>query len=100
MSRNKPFYTDYVKHMMRFYSRSLDIEEFKSNADVTNWQICNATIIHYSQYKSLLLDIYSGYGTHDEEVSKASIKYNVDKKFIWDLMKRFEKDLAHNRGLI
>lgn len=100
MSRNKPFYSEYVKHMMRFYSRSRDLKVFKSKVDELNWIISNDTLEQYPQYKDLLLDVYSGYGTHDEEVNKASIKYNIENKVIWDLMKRFERDLAQNRGLL
>lgn len=100
MSRNKQFYSEYVKHMMRFYSRSLDIQTFKSDVDKNNWFTCNITLAKYPAYKDVLLDVYSGYGLLDEEVSNAAIKYRIERKFIWDLMKRFERDLAQNRGLL
>jgi len=96
----RTFYSDYVKHMIRFYSRSMDLKVFKSSVDRDNWNACHTTLIlKYNKHKDLLLDVYSGYDTLDEEVSKASIKYSIDKKNIWDLMKRFEKDLAIQRGL-
>lgn len=100
MSRNKLFYSDYVKHMMRFYSRSMDISVFKSSIDKFNWRICQSTLDKYPSHRDMLLDIYSGYGTLEEEVNKASLKYKVEKKRIWDLMKKFERDLAINRGLL
>ena len=100
MSRNKPFYSEYVKHMMRFYSRSLDMTTFKSKVDELNWLICHDTLEQYPKYKYILIDVYAGYGLLDEEVEKASIKYYVEKKVIWDVMKQFERDLALNRGLL
>lgn len=96
----RTFYTDYVKHIMRFYSRNIDLKVFKSSVDRDNWNACHTTLIlKYNQYKDLLLEVYSGYDILDEEVSKAAIKYSIEKKTIWDLLKRFEKDVAIQRGL-
>ena len=47
---NKPFYSDYVRHAMRFYSRNLSQPQFKNEVDKLNWLACDKTIKEYSEF--------------------------------------------------
>lgn len=95
------FYSDYVKHMLRFYSRSRNITSFKSDVDKTNWKVCDTTLNEFPiNQRNMLIEVYAGYGTLPDEVCNVAIKYNVDTHKLWDLMKDVEKNIARNRGLI
>ena len=104
VTNSRPFYSDYVKRALRFYSRSLrkNVEiEFKTEADKNNWNACNDVILNYSDRdRELLLDVYAGMDTLPDEVYQASEKYKVSQNFIWDLMKGLEKAIAIKRGLL
>lgn len=36
----KPYYADYVNHMLRFYCRNMNIENFRNQCDERNWWAC------------------------------------------------------------
>ena len=40
----KKFYSDYVRHAMRFYARHLENPEFRCEADRKNWNACAAVL--------------------------------------------------------
>ena len=99
---SRPFYSEYVKHALRFYSRNIDKPtKFRSDADKANWLSCYGAIRHYPLVEqNILIAVYSGFDTLPDEVYNASKKYNVDQNIIWDLMKEVERKVALNRGLI
>jgi hypothetical protein len=98
---NKPYYSDYVKHSLRFYTRNLSLSKFKSEADKKNWFACHNAIKDYpDRDKNILISVYSGYDTLPDEVYNASIKYHIDQNKIWDMMKDFERKVAKRRGLM
>lgn len=99
---SRPFYSDYVKHSLRFYSRNCSEQpSFKTDADKNNWWACDIVLRHYSEeHRSMLLSVYSGYDTLPDEVYNASKKYNVNQTIIWDLMKKVEREIARERGLL
>ena len=99
---SKKFYTDYVRHTLRFYSRNIDKpSEFKTEVDKTNWLSCHGAIKKYHpKEQSILISVYSGYDTLADEVYNASKRHHVDQNIIWDMMKDVEHKVARNRGLI
>ena len=98
---NKPFYSDYVRHMMRFYSRNKTISHFKTDVDKQNWIACNRAIQDYSDRdKDILISVYGGYDTLPDNVYEMATKYHVNQNIIWDMMKEFERKLAKQRRLI
>lgn len=99
---SKTFYSDYVRHSLRFYSRNIEKPaKFKSEVDKANWLSCYVTIKKYPIIKqAILISVYSGFDTLADEVFNASKKYNIDQNHIWDLMKEVERKIARNRGLI
>lgn len=99
---NKPFYSDYVRHMMRFYSRNTHrVSHFKSIADHQNWTACCNAIKGYSERdKDILVSVYGGYDTLADNVYEMAKKYNMNQNIIWDMMKEFERKVAKQRVLI
>ena len=99
---SKTFYSDYVRHALRFYSRNIDKPvKFRSDVDKANWLSCFGAMKHLSQQeKDMLISVYSGFDTLPDEVYNTSKKYNINQNIIWDLMKGIERKIAQNRGLI
>ena len=99
---SKCFYSDYVRHSLRFYSRNTEKpSKFKSDVDKANWLSCYGAIKNLSQKEQdILISVYSGFDTLPDEVYNASQKYKIDQNIIWDLMKDVERKIARNRGLI
>ena len=98
---NKPFYTDYVRHALRFYSRNLKVTSFKREADMLNWLACNDAIRSYSDRdKDILVYVYGSYDTLADNVYEMSKKHRIHQNVIWDMMKEFEREIAEKRGLL
>ncbi len=98
---NRPFYSEYVRHALRFYTRNLSLHNFKSEVDKYNWYACANTIKGYSDRdRDILVAVYSGYDTLADNVYETAKKYSMDQAIIWDLMKEFERKIARKRGLL
>lgn len=98
---SKKYYTDYVRHALRFYTRYLDRPTFTSDAAKSNWEACHSVLRKYPIIDyDILTTVYSGHDTLADEVYNASKKYNIDQDVIWDLMKEVERKIAHRRGLL
>ena len=98
---NKPFYTDYVRHALRFYSRNLIEPPFKKKVDHDNWLACRLAIDRYSNRdRDILVYVYGSYDTLADNVYAMSKKYSINQNIIWDMMKEFERRVAEERSLI
>ena len=97
---NKPCYTEYVKHSMRFYSRYLDVNRFNNKVDESNWNACHNVLKNYSSRdKDILIYVYGAFDTIADNVYVMSTKYQIHQNIIWDMMKDFERKVAIERGL-
>ena len=98
---NKPFYSDYVRHALRFYSRNLLLTSFKSEVDRINWNACDSVIRGRSDRdRDILVMVYGGYDTLADNVYETAKKHNIHQNIIWDMMKDVEREIARKRGLI
>jgi hypothetical protein len=98
---SRPFYSEYVRHCMRFYSRNLHIERFKTAVDSENWTACHTIITQLPEKtRDILVSVYGGYDTLADEVYNTSHKYSMNQNIIWDMMKVFERAVAEQRGLV
>lgn len=98
---NRPFYSDYVRHALRFYSRNLLRTSFKSEVDRTNWMACESVIREHSiKERDILVMVYGGYDTLSDNVYETAKKYGINQNIIWDMMKDVEREIARKRGLI
>lgn len=97
---NKPCYTEYVRHALRFYSRYLNRVHFKSAVDELNWFACHRAIQGYShEEKDILVYVYGEFDTIPDNVYAMANKYHIHQNVIWDMMKTLERKVAVERGL-
>ena len=98
---NKPYYTEYVRHCLRFYSRNPTIARFNSLVDKENWYACHRVIENYSDRDTfIILRVYSGYDTIADNVYDVARLHNIDQNIIWDMIKDLERTIAKKRGLL
>ena len=96
----EPIYTTYVRHAMRFYSRYLHIEGFRSEVDRLNWEACHRAIQEYSPFdKDILVCVYGECDTLGDNVYNVSRRYGVSQDVVWEMMREFERRVAIERGL-
>ena len=98
---NRPFYSEYVRHCLRFYTRNRTLPTFKSEADKDNWYAC-ATVLKgcTDRDRDIIFEVYSGFDTLADNVYEVSKKYDIEQSVIWDLMKAIERKIARRRGLL
>lgn len=98
---NKHYYSEYVRHCMRFYSRNIDKPRFNTDVDKNNWYACHKAIERYSDRdKDILIRVYGMYDTLADNVYEVAKLYAIDQNIIWDMLKEFERVVARKRGLI
>lgn len=98
---NRHFYSEYVRHCMRFYARNINETRFNTDVDKFNWYACHNAIKRYSERDTaILLRVYGLYDTMADNVYEVAKLYNLDQNIIWDLIKDFERTVAKKRGLI
>lgn len=99
---SRTFYTDYVRHALRFYARNNELlPTFKTEVDRNNWMSCDIVFDDYpAELRGILLEIYAGHDTLADEVYGACKKRNIEQNKIWDAMKIVEQKIAHQRGLV
>ena len=97
---SKTFYTDYVRHMARFYFRSnLGLRQnFKSDVDAANWKSCHNAAKDFD--KNMLICVYEPRSEIEDNVKLASETLGVPERTLWDTVRRFEEMVARKRGLI
>lgn len=97
----KPYYSDYVRHAIRFYARYLTESSFKNKVDKSNWYACHNALKSYSNRdKDILIYVYGAFDTIGDNVYAMANKYHINQTIIWDMMKEFERKVAIERGLL
>ncbi len=97
----RPFYSEYVRHCLRFYTRNLRKPPFKTETDRMNWLACDSVLKGYSdREKGYLIAVYSGYDTLADNVYETAKKHDINQSIIWDMTKEVERKIAKRRGLI
>ena len=98
---NRPYYSEYVRHCLRFYTRNLSLTNFKSEADKLNWFAC-ATVLKGCTERdfNILVAVYGGFDTLADNVYETAKKYRIEQNVIWDMMKDVERRIAKRRGLM
>ena len=98
---SKPFYTEYVRHCMRFYARNTNKPRFNTEVDKNNWYACQRAIERYSnEEKEILIQVYSMRDTLADNVYEIAKAKGIDQNIIWDMLKELEHSVARKRGLI
>lgn len=97
----KKFYSDYVRHALRFYARNLELPVFNCIAAKKNWDACDTILNnHFPRYKEVLISVYGAFDTMGDNVYEAAKKYNMVQETIWTMMEDLERLIAKERGLI
>jgi hypothetical protein len=97
----KKYYSEYVRHALRFYARNLEKPVFKNIVSQQNWLVCNSVFLrHFPEYKEVLISVYQPFDTMADNVYQASKKYNIPQDNIWVMMADLERIIAQERGLI
>lgn len=98
---NRPFYSEYVRHCMRFYARNTTKPRFNTEVDKNNWYACHNAIEKYSERdRDIIICVYGMYDTLADNVYEMAKQFKVDQNIIWDMLKEFERSVAKKRGLI
>lgn len=98
---NRPFYSEYARHCLRFYSRNADKPRFNTEVDKNNWYACHKALERYSdQDKGIIIRVYALYDTIADNVYEVAKEYEIDQNIIWDLLKEIERSVAKKRGLL
>lgn len=98
---NRPFYSEYIRHCLRFYTRNPQMVNFKSDADKLNWLACDSIVASCSDRdRDILIRVYGSFDTLADNVYETAKKYDINQNIIWDLMKEIERKIAKRRGLM
>ena len=98
---SKPFYTDYVRHCLRFYARTTSKPRFNSEVDKNNWYACDRAIERYSnEEKEIILYVYGMRDTLADNVYEIARLKGIDQNIIWDMLKELEHRVGKKRGII
>lgn len=98
----RTFYSEYVQHCMRFYSRNTSKPNyFRSESDKKNWLACDNALKDFSDTdREMLLTIYREGDTIPDNVYQLSKSKGIKQDTVWKLIGEMERKVAKRRGLI
>lgn len=94
------FYTEYVTHCLRFYTR-YEEPTFRTQVDKANWEACQKAFENFSDNdKATLKAIFSGGDTIPDNIYQMSKKSGASQESLWLIVSKLERDVAKLRGLL
>lgn len=105
---NKPFYEECAKHAIRFYvkhpvlcePRNVKLSGMRPT-DIQNWHACDEVLSRYTDSeRATLIGVYRSKCAMTDAVKCISDQLRVPENSVWQLMKRFARGYAKQRGLI
>ena len=102
----KPYYSEYVRHCLRFYIMTLDEGKgghpiFKSDADRKNWIACYLALKDYAQRDfEIIAEIYRPGDTIADKIYQLAKTNGVSQDRYWSLINSTERKIAKKRGLL
>lgn len=97
---SKPFYADYVNHMLSFYAKHL-LPNFKNAVDKMNWESVHTVLQKFpdsDQYA--IIKIYKKHDTLSDNIYSAAQEIKIDQDILWNLIARVTTMIAKERKLI
>lgn len=101
------YYTSYVNHILRLYTRKGNIAEIRTDADRLNWEAADRVlrtltdtqraVIHCIYAESMY---YSGNEAFERSVNLAAERTGMSRNDIYILVSRVTRTIAAKRGLI
>ena len=101
----KPYYSEYVRHCLRYYIKTLDEGKgghpiFKSEVDKVNWSACYEVLKDYSVNDvETIAHIYRPGDTISDKIYLLSKEKRVSQDTLWNLINTVERKIAKQRGL-
>ena len=102
----KPFYADYVNHMLRFYARNVRSEDvmrlkFKSEVDKLNWRSVNRVLHKLPERdKDIIIEVFGRGDTLADNIYEVSKELAINQDVIWTLVSKVTYKIAKDRRLI
>lgn len=97
---SKPFYSDYVTHMLRYYAR-YDKKYSDNEISKQNWNVCHSVLKTLPiKDRSILMDVYWESDTLADSIYQVSRQNGISQNNIWTLIRSVEAKIAKVRGLI
>ena len=102
----KPHYSEFVRHCLRYYVKTLDDGHgghpvFRNDAERENWSACYSVLKDYSENDmDIISQIYRPGDTIADKIYMLSKNKRVSQDSIWGLINSVEKRIAQKRGLI
>ena len=97
---SKMYYSDYVAHCMRFYTRTPK-PVFATDTDRLDWESCKSVLATLDVFDiTLLTNIHKERDTLADNVYQACKGLEVSQDYAWSLIQEFERKVAVERGLI
>lgn len=102
----KPYYSEYVRHCLRYYIKTLDEglgghPVFKTEADKANWSACYQVLKDYSDANmDIIAEIYRPGDTIADKIYQLAKVKRVPQDNIWGLINATERKIAKKRGLL
>lgn len=98
----KPFYADYVNHILRFYFRWEECKGFRNEVDEKNYKAAQVVIEALTPMeKELLSNIYTSDSINIADVvPRVSWIHNRDVSEIWSLISSTTIKIAKERRLL
>ena len=98
---SRAFYSDYVRHCLRFYTRHESPKFFRTESDKLNWNACDEVFKTLSDdEKELLYEIYRSADTLADNIYVTSESRDIPQEDIWSLIARIENRIAKKRGIL
>lgn len=102
----RPYYSEYVRHCLRYYVKTFDEGKgghpiFNTNVDRENWSACYHVLKDYSESDmDIICEIYRPGDTTADKIYQLAKTKRVSQDAIWSLINSVERKVAKKRGLV
>ena len=102
----KPYYSDFVRHCLRFYVKNFDegkggLPHFRNDAERENWSACYQVLKNYSERDlDTIMYIYRPGETISDKIYLLSKGKQISQDTIWHLINEVERKVAQKRGIV
>ena len=102
----KPHYSEFVRHCLRFYIKTVDEGHggspvFKTYADRENWRATHNALQECPDgNRDLIFQLYRTGDTLPDKIYTLSKALQVSQDSLWSLVNQVERKIAKKRGLI
>ena len=97
----RKYYSDYVKHCTRFYFKTEAMPSpINSKVDYNNYVSVSNVLDKYDKSTISMLRTIYAYEIFPKGVDEYSAKNGIDRDTIWNIIQKYEQDVARERGLL